>query len=92
MALYLLDTDTLTLLRANHPEVIRRFANTTTIAFFNGLPVLNFIVAAISEYERLKSLKINVGKNDLRIASIALVNNAIVVTRTFATSNAYRDC
>jgi len=121
MALYLLDTDTLTLLQANHPEVIRRFETAATgevvtsvitveevltgwyniariankpqtiertygeladaVAFYNGLPILNFIIAAVTEYDRLKSLKLNVGKNDLRIASIALVNHAIVVTR-----------
>jgi tRNA(fMet)-specific endonuclease VapC len=121
MALYLLDTDTLTLLRANHPEVNRRVALAASaevvtsvitvdevltgwynvariankpndieqtygklvaaVAFFNGLQILNFTIAAIAEYDRLKSLRPNIGKNDLRIAAIAIVAGAIVVTR-----------
>jgi tRNA(fMet)-specific endonuclease VapC len=121
MALYILDTDTLTLLRANHPEVTRRVAAAApnevvtsvitvdevltgwynlarggtkpsaieraygqlgaAVVFFTGLQMLNFTTAAIAEYDRLKSLKLNVGKNDLRIAAIALEAGAVVVTR-----------
>lgn len=121
MALYILDTDILTLLRVNHPEVSLRVAATaindvvTTvitademltgwygmvrraaqpaaiesayarladiITFLTGLRILNFTVAAIARFEQLRKLKLNVAKNDLRIAAIALEAGAIVVTR-----------
>ena len=122
MALYVLDTDTVTLLRANHPEVSRRVTSvappdvvaTTVITvdevltgwytlarrvnrpaqiewaygqlaaavvFLAGVPLLPLSRAAITEYDRLKTLKLNVGRNDLRIAAIAMENLAVVVTR-----------
>lgn len=121
MALYILDTDILTLFRRGHPEVTRRVQAaaasdvvTTVITaeeqltgwytaarratkpaaiehaygrlaevieFFTGMTMLPFTQPAIARYLQLRSLKLNVGKNDLRIAAIALENGAIVVTR-----------
>src|SRR4051794_7602191 len=112
MALYIIDTDTLTLLRANHPEVNRRAAAVApgelvtsvitvdevltgwytvarnanrpaaiesayakladSIQFFTGITIVNFSLAAIAEYDRLKSSKLNIGRNDMRIGAIAL--------------------
>lgn len=43
--------------------------------------VVPFSVAAIARYESFKQQKLNVGGNDLRIASIALELGATVVTR-----------
>lgn len=43
--------------------------------------VVPFSVAAITRYEALKRQNLNVGGNDLRIASIALEIGATVVTR-----------
>src|SRR5581483_12078915 len=104
MALYVLDTDTASLLRMNHPEVTRRVAQVTApdvvattvitvdevltgwyslarrhnrppqiewaynelagaVRFLGGLPLLPFSLTAIAEYDRLKGLKLNVGKN-----------------------------
>jgi tRNA(fMet)-specific endonuclease VapC len=51
------------------------------VTHLGALPMLTFSQAAIAEYDRLKVLKLNVKKYDLRIAAIALVNNAVVVTR-----------
>lgn len=45
------------------------------------LPIIIYTQAAMAEYDRLNKLKLNVRRNDLRIAAIALVNNAVVATR-----------
>jgi tRNA(fMet)-specific endonuclease VapC len=45
------------------------------------LPILAFTVPAIQRYHQLTKMKLNVGKNDLRIAAIALEAGATVVTR-----------
>ena len=44
-------------------------------------PILAFTVPAIQRYHHLKKLKLNVGKNDLRIAAVTLEAGATVVTR-----------
>ena len=51
------------------------------VRYLSGWEILSFPVAAISRYQHLKSLKLNIGKDDLKIAAIALENNAILVTR-----------
>jgi tRNA(fMet)-specific endonuclease VapC len=120
MALYVLDTDTLTLLRLGQHEVSQRVMAASSndlaaaiisvdemlpgwytvvrratkpadveqaygrllgsVELFVRFRLLNFTIAAIAEYDRLKSLKLNIGKNDLRIGAIALVNGATVAT------------
>jgi tRNA(fMet)-specific endonuclease VapC len=55
------------------------FANTAL--FFSEFTLLNFSQHAQSRFETLKAMRLNVGPNDLRIAAIALENNAAVVTR-----------
>jgi len=49
--------------------------------FVGSLPILPFPLSAIERFEQLKSLKLGVKAPDLRIAAIALENEAIVVTR-----------
>jgi len=44
-------------------------------------PVLSFTEPAIQRFEQLLTLKLNVGKMDLRIAAITLEHGAVVVTR-----------
>jgi tRNA(fMet)-specific endonuclease VapC len=44
-------------------------------------PLLSFPESAILRYEQLLTLRLNVGRMDLRIAAIALEHGAIVVTR-----------
>jgi tRNA(fMet)-specific endonuclease VapC len=51
------------------------------VAHLARMPLLSFTVAAIARYELLRTKKLNVGKNDLRIAAIALEAGAVVVTR-----------
>ena len=43
-----------------------------TIEFLAQFKILSFTEPAIERYERLKAAKLNVGKNDLRIAAVAL--------------------
>lgn len=52
--------------------------NVRTLA---ALQILSFTRPAIDRYEELKSLKLGVRANDLRIAAIALENGAVLVTR-----------
>jgi tRNA(fMet)-specific endonuclease VapC len=54
---------------------------TETIDELRNWSVVSFTVAAIGRYSLLKQQKLNVGGNDLRIASIALELGATVVTR-----------
>jgi tRNA(fMet)-specific endonuclease VapC len=49
--------------------------------FIKQLTILSFTLPAIERYHQLKKMKLNVGKQDLRIAAIALEASAIVVTR-----------
>ena len=49
--------------------------------FIRQLPILALTLSAIQRYHQLKKMKLNVGKNDLRIAAIALEAGATVVTR-----------
>jgi tRNA(fMet)-specific endonuclease VapC len=121
MALYILDTDTLTLHQHGHALVCQRIqahgaevclsaitvqeqfvgwqaylarARTTkqvaaAYALLTGvlLPswqafaVLSFTEPAILRFDQLVALRLNVGRNDLRIAATALENGATVVTR-----------
>ena len=46
-----------------------------------GWEVLPMTVPALSRFDGLKQLKLNVGPNDLRIAAVALEVGGIVVTR-----------
>jgi tRNA(fMet)-specific endonuclease VapC len=54
---------------------------TDTIEFLAQVKVLSFTEPAIERYEQLKAAKLNIGKNDLRIAAIALERGATLVTR-----------
>lgn len=45
------------------------------------IPVLEFDTAAAQEFQRLKERYRRIGTMDLKIASIALVNQAVVLTR-----------
>jgi tRNA(fMet)-specific endonuclease VapC len=51
------------------------------VEFFNIIRILDFNETAINCYAELKKQKIRIGTQDLRIASIAISNNGILVTR-----------
>jgi len=48
---------------------------------FSDVDLLNYTQAAIQRFNQLLKLKLNIGRNDLRIAAIALEAGGIVVTR-----------
>ncbi len=121
MALFVFDTDMLTLLRIGHREVSQRVKTASpnelaatvisvdetlsgwytvirrvtkpvdieeaygrllsAVGLLSHFHLLNFTQAAISLFDQLVELKLNVGKNDLPIAAIAITNSATVVTR-----------
>lgn len=59
--------------------VYRRLAD--TVRLLARFPILDLTEAALTRYHQLRSLRLNVGLMDLRIAAIARENGAIVVTR-----------
>ena len=52
-----------------------------TVAFFGSISVVPFDVACEQKFQELRSMRLRVGSQDLRIAATALVNNLILVTR-----------
>ena len=54
---------------------------TRLLPIWSRFPTQSFTEPAIVRFEYLRSLRLNVGSMDLRIAAIALENGSIVVTR-----------
>jgi tRNA(fMet)-specific endonuclease VapC len=54
---------------------------TQTVCFLRRLPILTFSNVASETYDRLRKQKPRTGRIDLRIAAVALANNATLVTR-----------
>ncbi len=52
-----------------------------TIDFLCGFQILKYTPHAEAHFQDLRSKKIRIGVQDLKIASIALSNNAILITR-----------
>lgn len=52
-----------------------------TYNYFNSINLLTFTQEAANCYAQLVRQKLHIGTQDLRIASIAIANNAILVTR-----------
>jgi tRNA(fMet)-specific endonuclease VapC len=51
------------------------------VAFFNSIPVLTFDEACEQKFQEIRSLRIRIGSQDIRIAATALVYNLILLTR-----------
>lgn len=63
-------------------EIARAYLRlATAIENFSGLTILPFPETAIARFDQLDSLRLNVGRPDLRIAAITLEYGGIVVTR-----------
>ncbi len=54
-----------------------------TLVYFCNVNLLDFDDAAYDCYQNLRQQKIKIGTQDLRIASIAIANESIVVTRNY---------
>jgi tRNA(fMet)-specific endonuclease VapC len=54
---------------------------TDTAVFLARLQVFSFTMPAIARYDHLRTLKLNIGKMDLRIAAIVLEHDGTLVTR-----------
>jgi tRNA(fMet)-specific endonuclease VapC len=71
--------------RVKRPDEIGRVYDnfTATLSFLAGLQwqFLSFSLNAVHRFDALVSLRLPIGRMDLRIAAIALENQAIVVTR-----------
>ena len=53
----------------------------STVRNISGMPIITFTEQAILRYRTLLTMKLNIGKMDLRIAAIALEEDATVITR-----------
>jgi tRNA(fMet)-specific endonuclease VapC len=67
---------------ATKPADIERIYKrlTETVKFYSTREIMNYSMAAIVRFQSLLKLKLNIGRNDLRIGAIALEVNAVVVT------------
>jgi tRNA(fMet)-specific endonuclease VapC len=59
------------------------FSLNRTLVYFQSICVLDFDSSAADSYQSIISQKIRVGTQDLKIASISLSRNAVIVTRNF---------
>src|SRR5713101_9445641 len=69
--------------RAKKPEELAAVYQrlTDTIQSLARFRILSFTAGAIGRYEELRAKRLNVSKNDLRIAAIVLEAGGILVTR-----------
>jgi tRNA(fMet)-specific endonuclease VapC len=51
---------------------------------FRGIPLLPFDERAVDEFEKLQKARIRIGSMDLKIASIALANQAVLLSRNLS--------
>lgn len=74
------------LARAAQANTVERMIATyarlqTHIETFRHIPVLSFDDRSGAEYERLRKARLRIGTMDLKIAAIALANEALLLTR-----------
>ncbi len=63
-----------------HKQIIYYERLITRLAFFSGWKILPFSIRAADEFKRLRRAKVRIGTMDLKIASIALVHNALLLS------------
>lgn len=69
--------------KSNKPDIVARLYDrlASQVEYLSGWQILRFPESAIDRYQQLKSMKLNIGKMDLKIAAIVLENNGVLVTR-----------
>jgi tRNA(fMet)-specific endonuclease VapC len=69
--------------RQTQPDRIARgyYEFARTVTFLGSFTILPYRETTMSSFQNLRSLRLNVGNNDLRIAAIVLEHGAVVVTR-----------
>jgi tRNA(fMet)-specific endonuclease VapC len=64
------------------PDVARAYQRlASAVQLYSGLLIFSFTESAIARFEQLVAMKINIGRQDLRIAAIVLENGGVLVTR-----------
>ncbi|HTU17823.1 MAG TPA: type II toxin-antitoxin system VapC family toxin [Gemmataceae bacterium] len=53
----------------------------SAVQLYSGMRILSFTELAIARFEQLVTLKLNIGKQDLRIAAITLEQGSVLVSR-----------
>lgn len=69
--------------RTTHPpDVARAYQRlASAVQLYAGLLILSFTEAAITRFEQLVAMKLNIGRQDLRVAAITLEHGGILITR-----------
>jgi len=63
-------------------EIVRAYKNLlTTFFYFQSVRVIGFDEKSQTIFRSLREKKIRIGTQDLRIASVAITHNAVIVTR-----------
>jgi tRNA(fMet)-specific endonuclease VapC len=66
----------------NSPIQVQAYARLIDcVQLLQEFPVVAFDIPSEREYQQLRAQRLRIGRKDLRIASIALVNRLILVTR-----------
>ncbi len=66
--------------KSTHEQVKYYDLLASIFRFFGKWKVAKFDEAAASKFDQLRSQKVRIGRSDLKIAAIALVNDAVLVT------------
>lgn len=69
--------------RANQPEERVRgyYWFSKTLEFLNGFNIFKYDPRAEAHFQNLQAKKVKIGTQDLKIASIAISNGAVLITR-----------
>jgi tRNA(fMet)-specific endonuclease VapC len=63
-----------------HKQVTQYEQLSWLLDFFKGWKIIPFDVRAADEFKRLRKQRVRIGTQDLKIASIALVQNALLLS------------
>lgn len=64
------------------PLHVQAYANLlAALSLFESFPIVPFDSVCEARYQQLRSARLRIGSQDLRIAAVALINNLILVTR-----------